>query len=212
VKKLKTGVRHFRYLSDEETEKLLDACKQSPNPQLYVFVATALNTGMRLGEITALEWKDIDFKRGILRVDNKEDHHTKNYEPRTIPMNDQLIEVLSKHPRRLDSPYVFARKGGEKFRKMRRSFENAVKRAGIPHVRFHDLRHTFASHLVMGGVDIRTVQELLGHKDIRVTMRYAHLAPDHMKNAVRVLDRLSEVSGASEGKILDGHYLDTEAV
>jgi site-specific recombinase XerD len=77
---------------------------------------------------------------------------------------------------------------------MKTGFQNAVKRAGIPHVRFHDLRHTFASHLVMGGVDIRTVQELLGHKDIRMTMRYSHLAPDHMKNAVR---------------ILDSHYLDT---
>ena len=207
MKKIKTGVQHFRYLSHEETDKLLDTCKHSPNPQLHVFVATALNTGMRLGELTALEWKDIDFKRGTIRVDNKEDHHTKNYEPRSIPMNDQLIEVLSKHPRRLDSPYVFARKGGEKFRKMRTSFENAVKRAGIPHLRFHDLRHTFASHLVMGGVDIRTVQELLGHKDIRVTMRYAHLAPDHMKNAVRVLDRVRE---DRKEQILDGHYLDTE--
>lgn len=90
---------------------------------------------------------------------------------------------------------MFQRKGGEKFRKMRTGFENAVKRACIPHVRFHDLRRTFASHLVMGGVDIRTVQELMGHKDIMMTMRYAHLAPGHMKNAVR---------------ILDSHYLDTK--
>jgi integrase len=209
IKKIKTGVRHFRYLSHEEAERLLESCRQSSNPQLHVFVATALNTGMRLGELTALEWKDIDLKRGTIRVDNKQDHHTKNYETRTIPMNDQLCEVLGKHPRRLDSPYVFARENGEKFRKMRTSFENAVKRAGIPHVRFHDLRHTFASHLVMGGVDIRAVQELLGHKDIRVTMRYAHLAPDHMKNAVRVLDRARE---DRKGRILDGHYLDTEAV
>jgi integrase len=209
MKKMKTGVQHFRYLAHEEMDKLLDACQQSPNPQLHVFVVTAINTGMRLGEITALEWKDVDFKRGMISVDNKEDHHTKNYEPRTIPMNDQLTEVLAKHPRRLDSPYVFARKTGEKFNKIRTSFQNAVKRAKLPHVRFHDLRHTFASHLVMGGVDIRTVQELLGHKDIRVTMRYAHLAPDHMKSAVRVLDRVRE---DRKEQILDGHYLDTKAV
>ena len=172
------GTPHFRYLAADEIEKLLDACGCSDNPQLYPFVAVALNTGMRLGELTALEWKDIDFKRGIIRVDNKKDHHTKNYQVRTIPMNDTLADVLRRIPRRLDSSYVFQRKGGEKFRKMRTGFENAVKRAGIPHVRFHDLRHTFASHLVMGGVDIRTVQELLGHKDIRMTMRYSHLAPD----------------------------------
>jgi integrase len=194
VKKLKTGTPHFRYLSAGEVAVLLAACQQSDNPQLYAFVVTALNTGMRLGELTALEWKDIDFKRRIIRVDNKEDHHTKNYQCRTIPINDALTEVLRKVPRRLNSSYVFQHKGGEKFHKMKTGFQNAVKRAGIPHVRFHDLRHTFASHLVMGGVDIRTVQELLGHKDIRMTMRYSHLAPDHMKNAVR---------------ILDSHYLDT---
>jgi integrase len=195
VKKLRTGAPHFRYLAADEVNKLLEACSSSDNPQLHPFVATALNTGMRLGELTALEWKDIDFKNGIIRVDNKKDHHTKNYQVRSIPMNEILLEVLRKMPRRLNSSYVFQRKDGSKFHKMRSGFENAVKRAGIPHVRFHDLRHTFASHLVMGGVDIRTVQELLGHKDIRMTMRYSHLAPDHMKNAVR---------------ILDSHYLDTK--
>jgi site-specific recombinase XerD len=95
-------------------------------------------------------------------------------------MNDMLMATLRRVPRRLDSPYVFQRKSGEKFRKMRTGYENALKRAGLSGVRFHDLRHTFASHLVMGGVDIRTVQELLGHKDISMTMRYSHLAPDHM--------------------------------
>ena len=70
---------------------------------------------------------------------------------------------------------MFQRKDGSKFHKMRTGFENAVKRDGIDHVRFHDLRHTFASHLVMGGVDIRTVQELLGHKDVKTTMIYTHV-------------------------------------
>lgn len=197
VKKLRTGKPHFRYLAADEIEKLLDACGRSDNPQLYPFIAVGLNTGMRLGELTALEWKDIDFKRGILRVDNKKDHHTKNYQVRAIPMNETLVAVLRKMPRRLGSSYVFQRKDGSKFHKMRTGFGNAVKRSGIPHVRFHDLRHTFASHLVMGGVDIRTVQELLGHKDIRMTMRYSHLAPDHMTKAVRVLDYDSEQAGAS---------------
>jgi integrase len=196
VKKLRTGAPHFRYLSGAEAQKLLEACRRSENPQLYPFIVVALNTGMRLGELTALEWKDIDFKRGILRVDNKKDHHTKNYQVRAIPINERLAEVLRKMPRRLDSSYVFQRKDGSKFHKMRTGFRNAVKRCGIPHVRFHDLRHTFASHLVMGGVDIRTVQELLGHKDIRMTMRYSHLAPDHMRKAVRVLDYDSEQSDA----------------
>jgi integrase len=188
VKKLRTGTPHFRYLSGDEASKLLDACGNSDNRLLYPFVFSALHTGMRLGELTTLEWKDIDFKRGILRVENKKDHHTKNYQVRTIPMNEFLTEVLRKIPRRLDSSYVFQRQDGSKFHKMRTGYRNAVMRSGIPHVRFHDLRHTFASHLVMGGVDIRTVQELLGHKDIRMTMRYSHLAPDHMRKAVNCLD------------------------
>jgi integrase len=196
VKKLRSGTAHFRYLSGDEINALLVACRESDNPLLFPFVVTALHTGMRLGEITALEWKDIDFKRRILRVDNKKDHHTKNYQPRVVPMNDMLVATLRKIPRRLDSTYVFQRKSGERFRKMRTGYENALKRAELSGVRFHDLRHTFASHLVMGGVDIRTVQELLGHKDIRMTMRYSHLAPDHMRKAVRVLDHVSEQSSA----------------
>jgi len=153
---------------------------------------------MRLGEITALEWKDIDFKRGILRVNHKKDHHTKNYQVRTIPMNDMLMATLKKIPRRLDSPYVFQHKSGERFRKIRTGFEDALKRAGLSGVRFHDRRHTFASHLVMGGVDTRTVQELLGHKDIRMPMRYSHLAPEHMRKAVSLLDSHSEQQDALE--------------
>lgn len=198
VKKLKSGTAHFRYLSGDEINALLGACGESDNPMLLPFVVTALHTGMRLGEITALEWKDIDLKRRILRVDNKKEHHTKNYQPRVIPMNDMLMTTLKRVPRRLDSPHVFQRKNGEKFRKMRTGFENALKRCGLSGVRFHDLRHTFASHLVMGGVDVRTVQELLGHKDIRMTMRYSHLAPDHMRKAVSILDFVSEQKTALE--------------
>jgi integrase len=72
---------------------------------------------------------------------------------------------------------------------IKKSFASAVKRAKIHDFKFHDLRHTFASHLVMAGVDITTVKELLGHKDIKMTLRYAHLAPSHKVKAVDVLDR-----------------------
>jgi integrase len=103
---------------------------------------------------------------------------------------------------------VFQGPSGEPYTKTNYHFTRAVKRAGIPHVRFHDLRHTFASHLVMKGIDLRTVQELLGHGDMRMTLKYAHLAPDHVRKAVEVLD-VPDVD--LERRILDGHYLDTEA-
>ena len=103
-------------------------------------------------------------------------------------------------------PYVFCKAKGEPFKDVNSSFATALKKSGIPHFRYHDLRHTFASWLVMKGVDIRTVQELLGHKDLRMTMRYAHLAPDHMKRAVEILDTPDM---DSEAAVLDGHYFDT---
>jgi len=84
------------------------------------------------------------------------------------------------------------------------SYHTAVKRAGLGHVRFHDLRHTFASHLIMAGVDLRTVQALMGHKTIQMTMRYSHLAPENLKGAVEKLD-----FGAAENNF--SHYLDTKA-
>jgi site-specific recombinase XerD len=91
--------------------------------------------------------------------------------------------------RRIDVPYVFYDpKTGKPYKDVKRSFKTALRRSGIKDFHFHDLRHTFASHLVMAGVDLTTVKELLGHKDIKMTLRYAHLAPAHKKKAVEILD------------------------
>lgn len=171
-----------RYLDKEEIRRLLAECPS----HLYPIVVTALNTGMRRGELFHLQWQDVDFKRGLLTVRGGE--HTKNYQSRAIPMNESLYEVLRKHPRFVGSPYVFCNKKGERYDNVQTSFENALKRAELGHVRFHDLRHTFASHLVMAGVDLTTVQKLMGHKDIKMTLRYAHLAPEHLKAAVESLN------------------------
>jgi len=208
VKRIKTGKQAFRFLSDVEIQRLTTACAASAHPVFCGIVVMALNTGMRRGEILRLRWTDVDFRRKQIRVVSSEDGHTKNCDSRIIPMNRSVETLLKKHPRRLDSPYVFPGESGEMFNKTNYHFTRAVKRAGIPHVRFHDLRHTFASHLVMKGIDLRTVQELLGHRDMRMTLRYAHLAPDHVRKAVEVLDA---PGGDSNEGILDSHYLDTEA-
>jgi integrase len=209
AKWMKTSKGSIRFLSREEADVLLQAASKSENLHLYPILAVALHTGMRRGEILRLRREDVDFKKGRINVVSRDDEHTKNYESRAVPMSRFLMEVLRKHPRRLDSPYLFCKPDGLPFADVDTSYGHAVKRAGIPHVRFHDLRHTFASWLVMKGVDIRTVQELRGHKDIRMTMRYSHLAPDHMRRAVQVLDTPTE-DGHQE--ILDGHYLDTKGV
>lgn len=202
VKFFKLPKPTFRFLSQDEIDLFLDACKRSTSQPLYPVVVTALRTGMRQGEIFHLRWEDIDFKRGIINVVSREDAQTKNYESRTIPMTPFLAETLRQYPRRLDSPYVFCKANGKPIdclRAFRRTLTKLKKDQGIPHFRFHDLRHTFASHLVMKGVDIRTVQELIGHKDIRMTMRYAHLAPDHLKNAIYLLDADDNERAAAVG-------------
>jgi integrase len=207
VKKIKTAKQPFRFLAHEEIDRLVETCASMGNPHFYGIVVTALNTGMRKGEILRLRWEHLDMKRGIVQVASGQDGHTKNYETRAIAMKRSLREFLGKHPRRIDTPYVFTGPSGKAFTKTNYHFGRAVKKAGIDHVRFHDIRHTFASNLVMKGVDLRTVQELLGHKDLRMTLKYAHLAPDHMRKAVEVLDapRVDFAKG-----ILDGHYLDTK--
>jgi integrase len=208
VKWIKTGKRPFRFLCADEIELLLEACRQEEHPIFYAVVVTALNTGMRRGEVLSLRWENVDFKRQQIQVVNGADGHTKNYESRVIPMNRTVIDLLKRQPRRLDSPYVFWGESGNPFCKTPYHFVRSVKRAGIPYVRFHDLRHTFASNLVMKGIDLRTVQELLGHKDMRMTLKYAHLAPDHVRKAVEVLDAPQR---DIEPVILDSHYLDTSS-
>ncbi len=93
-----------------------------------------------------------------------------------------------------DSPWFFCKKNGERYGNVRKAFEGTRKRPGIVDFRFHDLRHTFASHLVMAGVDLRTVQELLGHKSFEMTLRYAHLSPEHKKAALDTLcDKMATI-------------------
>ena len=155
-------------------------------------MVTAMNSGMRKGEILSLRWENVDLKHGFILLDR-----TKNGERREIPINRTLCGKLWKtyskgaktRPRRLDVPWVFYDPRHLKpYQDIKRSFYTALKKAGIRDFVFHDLRHTFASHLVMAGVDLTTVKELLGHKTLTMTLRYAHLAPSHKVKAVDLLD------------------------
>ena len=100
-------------------------------------------------------------------------------------VKDAIIQVR-KHP---ESPYVFCNEHGEPRHDIRKSYSTALIKSGIKDFRFHDLRHSFASQLVMAGVDLNTVRELLGHKDITMTLRYSHLAPRHLQHAVDTLSK-----------------------
>lgn len=192
------GVKFFpednqrtRYLEKEEVVKLLKHCKGHLKP----IVIVALNTGMRKGEILNLKWHDIDFNRGIIYL-----LKTKNNEKREIPMNDAVKTALIKVRKYPESPYIFCDKNGEPFRDVRKSFFTVLKKTGIINFRFHDLRHTFASHLVMSGIDLNTVRELLGHKSLEMTLRYSHLSPNHKKRAVDILGRQMDTFWTPEPK------------
>ncbi|MDW7997824.1 MAG: site-specific integrase [Thermodesulfovibrio sp.] len=182
VRPLRGETKRLKYLSKEEIQRLLSCCDE----HLYPIVVVALNTGMRKGEILNLKWQNIDFKNEIILLDK-----TKNDERREIPMNNTLKLLFKKlySQRKLHTDYIFVNpETGRKYVDLKRSFASACRKAGLQDFRFHDLRHTFASQLVMSGVDLKTVQELLGHKSLTMTLRYAHLSQAHKKEAVKTLE------------------------
>jgi integrase len=182
VKMLPENNKRLRYLSKEECKELINRCDSHLKP----IVVTALNTGMRKGEILSLKWEHVDLKHGFILLNQDQ---TKNSERKELPINDTLRGVFQGITRRLDVPHVFYDpSNGKPYRDVKRSFKTALRKAGIKDFRFHDIRHTFASHLVMAGVDLTTVSKLLGHKTLTMTLRYAHLAPAHMVKALDILD------------------------
>ncbi len=182
VKLLQENNRRLRYLSKEECGALINNCA----PHLKPMVVTALNTGMRRGEIFGLTWDRVDLTHGFILL-----HTSKNGERREIPINGTLRAQLQELAlNNVDGHgFVFHEKDGKPFGSVKNSFKAACRKAGITDFHFHDLRHTFASHLIMAGVDLTTVKELVGHKDIKMTLRYAHLAPSHKVKALEVLDQ-----------------------
>ena len=191
IKFLKEPPGRMRYLKSEEVVALLNACADHIRP----IVVIALNTGMRKGEILNLKWADTDLKNRKIMVIN-----AKNNESRVIPINQTLHKDLSNLSRNINGEYVFPNRDGLPFGDIQKSFSSALKHAKIEDFRFHDLRHTFGSHMVMQGVDLRTVQQVMGHKDIKMTMRYSHLSPEYVQEAMERLDNLWTLYG-HQGKI-----------
>ncbi|MDE2028372.1 MAG: tyrosine-type recombinase/integrase [Candidatus Omnitrophica bacterium] len=175
-----------RFLSKEECRALLEHC----NEHLYPIFYTFLYTGMRKSELEYLTWSDIDFERKKIKIRYKDDWSPKTSE-REIPINNGLLEVLQKQKEKKSNscPYVFHKNDQRIYPdKLRKELVKITKACGFPDVtKIHSLRHTFASHLVMSGVDLPTVKRLLGHADIETTMIYAHLADEHVDRAVEKL-------------------------
>jgi site-specific recombinase XerD len=178
----------IRFLSAEEEARLRKVI-QEKYPEHMPEFEIALHTGIRKSELYGLTWEFIDSDHRVLTV-----ALSKNGETRHVPMNAvTLAAVEHLRQRKKEKNAVFLNEHGEPLQNSRHWFDPAVAAAGIEDFTWHCLRHTFASRLVMKGVDIRTVQELLGHKTIQMTVRYAHLAPQHKLAAVERLCEPVEV-------------------
>ncbi len=179
----------FDFFTVEESERLLAAAVA----QELAMICTAVKAGLRRGELLALRWEDVDLVASRIDVRQSvwQGHITtpKSGKTRHVPMSPQLRDVLAAH-RHLRGPYVFCNDDGSMLSKdqVRRTVQKACKKAGLRAAGWHMLRHTFASQLAMAGVPLRVIQELLGHSTIKMTLRYAHLSPSTLVDAISVLD------------------------
>jgi len=185
VKRVKVPQQRPRFFSKDELKRFFEACSEFD----YALFSTLLYTGMRKGELRNLEWEDVDFERRIITIRVKDEWEPKGRQAREIPIHDKIFPVLQRHKEVNGTcRWVFSRKDGSQIVGIYRRFQEIARKAGMDKAKVHTFRHTFASYMVMSGVDLPTVQKLLGHKDITTTMIYAHLAPEHLKSAVSKLE------------------------
>ncbi len=218
VKLFRENNQRVRFLTDDEESALRQAIGEVEWPM----VALAIHTGLRQAEQFKLRWDHVDFKTGIITIPR-----SKHGEARRVPMNDTVRDILRSRQSRLKSPYVFPSATGETpldaRNYMNRVFNKALKRAKVENFTWHCLRHTFASRLVMKGVDLRTVQELTGHKTMTMTLRYSHLSPGHQLDAVQRLNAAPtdtrtdtdvqpmQAVGGPKAEIVDGPWISERA-
>nr|WP_245587119.1 site-specific integrase [Aminobacterium mobile] len=188
-----------RYLSPDERKRLFEELKKREKRQgkdyLLPAVTLSLNTGIRRGALLSLRWEDINFEREIITLRAK---NAKNQKMDYIPMNIIVKNVLQKwkevqkNPN--DNDLIFPHPGtGKKMHDCRTAWEKVLKNAKIENFRWHDMRHDFASQLVMKDVNILTVQKLMTHSNLEMTLRYAHLAPKKQKEAVQKIEDLCPI-------------------
>jgi len=188
ITKMKEPPGRDRYLSLQEMQKLLYACRNSKNKYLYPIVLIALTTSMRQGEILLLKWNDIDFERNTISIKK-----TKNGEHKTTPMvaivKRSLLKFFEK--RNLHSPQIFSSsKCFSKKISIRTAWETALKRADVSNFRFHDLRHTFASYNAQSGATDLQLGAALGNKTAQMVRRYSHMRVEHIRPLSERLESL----------------------
>ena len=168
-----------RYLSTLERVRLLNACESADWPKLYLLVLMAITTGARRSELLGLSWNNIDFERQTAYVQT-----TKNGQPKVLPLTDDVVKELTKFNQQ-DSSLIFNSKAKpDKAFCFNKQWKKVLGKANVEDFRFHDLRHTTASYLAMSGASLLEIADVLGHKQISVTQRYAHLCIDHKEKLI----------------------------
>lgn len=194
----KLDLKEDTYWIRDEINQFLRANTQD---QLYPFFFVAIHTGMRLAELCGLCWDRVNFNLNQITVSRTRDKtglkdSTKTKLKRIIPMTPEVRSILlSIHQKRLNGSFIFVEKNGEevKYAHVYRRFGKAQEKAGITNkIRFHDLRHSFASNYMMNGGNVFDLQKLLGHTKIDMTMKYAHFTPDHLQGSLRFMNMMGE--------------------
>lgn len=205
VKMPRKDNKRLRFFAPEEAERLLAALAEASS-DVSNHALMALHCGMRFGEIASLTWGDVDFENGMVVL-----RDTKGGQNRHVPMTARVRAMLEERKAAAGTPFpsslVFPGRGGVRMRQVSNTFDKTVDSLGLndgiedPRQRlvFHSCRHSFASWLVMNGTPLYTVARLMGHSTLSMTERYSHLAPDHMKEAVRGLEQALEARG---GKVV----------
>ncbi|OGQ96173.1 MAG: hypothetical protein A2284_05985 [Deltaproteobacteria bacterium RIFOXYA12_FULL_61_11] len=183
LRQIKVPEQPYRFWSMDERDRFLTFARNR-DWELYRVIAFAVHTGLRKGEVQALTRGDLDFTRRRIMVHRnycdktkKINEFTKGKRPRVVPMNEMVVEILREVQMREPEALVF---GTKMHHLVERRFKPMQRLAQVNAITFHDLRHTFASHLAMMGTSVFHIQKVLGHSELHTTMRYMHLAPDQL--------------------------------
>jgi integrase len=179
-----------RYLSEDEHKRLFEALEIPEEKWLKPLVIIAIDTGLRLANLCDLEWSEVNLFSKMITIGAEA---MKNDDYLGVPLTDRAFHVFKElRKAQCVSGHVFHDSGKKLYdRKVQRAFRNALKKAKVENFHFHDLRHTFASYLRQKGVDLHAISKLLGHKDLRMTRRYAHLNVESLRRAISVLEKES---------------------
>ncbi len=194
LERLKEKPRKLEFWDAEEIRTFL-ATVEAQQPAHAPLLKFLLNTGCRIGEAYALQWGDVELNKGYVvirrtvdRINHRVQETTKGNKLRYVGLNPLLLKVLKELKLANGSSgsevLVFPNKAGSLHHHssfQRRCFDKCIKESGVRKIRIHDMRHTFAAHFVMNGGSIYDLKQILGHSEIKMTERYAHLAPDYLR-------------------------------